>query len=139
VSEFRAADTPQAEQRFLNALIEFPDRELFDRTLELARTEVRSQNAPFLLMGAMHHLDHGAAAWQYVSGHWDELTAKFPENSIPRLVGGIRSLSTAELADEVDAFLDAHPIPQGTLTVAQHRERMRINVALRAREGKRLG
>jgi puromycin-sensitive aminopeptidase len=139
LNQFHQAGTPQAELRFLNALVEFPSLALFEQTLELARTEVRSQNAPFLLMGAMRHLDHGPRAWVFVRDNWDELLEKFPENSIPRLVGGVRGLSTEALADDVDAFLDAHPIPQGTLMVAQHREKMRVNVALRAREGSRLG
>jgi hypothetical protein len=34
---------------------------------------------------------------------------------------------------EVDAFLDAHPVPQGALVVAQHRERRLVNQRLRNR------
>lgn len=138
LQRYRTAKTPQAELRFLNALVEFPDRASFDRTLELARTEVRSQNAPFLIMAAMHHLDHGGVAWEFTRRNWDELTTRFPDNSIPRMVGGIRALSTEELAIDVEAFLAEHEIPQGTLMVAQHLEKMRVNVALRAREHARI-
>ena len=64
---------------------------------------------------------------------------KFPQNSIPRMVGGIRSLSTPVIAEEIRDFFAQHPIPQGQLTLEQHLEKMTVNVALRAREGSRIG
>ena len=48
------------------------------------------------------------------------------------------ALDQAELAARVRDFMAAHPLPQGTKQVAQHLERLDINVALRARESDRL-
>ena len=136
VEGYRSAATPQAEMRYLGALLRFDDADLFERTLQLLTDEVRTQNAPFLLAAAMGHLDHGPRAWELVTRRWDELNQRFPANSIPRMLGGVRSLSTPELAADVAAFLAEHPVPQGALTVAQHLEKLTVNVELRAREGK---
>ncbi len=138
VELYRAASTPQSELRYLGALLRFEDRALFDRSLGLFVTEVRTQNAPFLLARAMTHLEHGTAAWELVRDRWDDLNERFPQNSIPRMVSGVRALSTPTVAQEVEAFFTGHPVPQGTLMVAQHLEKMRVNVELREREGSRL-
>ena len=136
---YRSADTPQSELRYVQSLLLFEDAELFNRTLELFAAEVRTQNAPYLLGAAMTHLDHGPIAWAFVRDRWDELTDRFPQNSISRMVGGIRGLHTRELATEVEAFFSGHEVPQGALTVAQHIEKMWVNVRLREREGARIG
>ncbi len=136
---YRSADTPQSELRYLQSLLLFDDRGLFERTLELFAAEVRTQNAPYLLGGAMTHLDWGPMAWAFIRDRWDELTDRFPQNSISRMVGGIRGMHTRELATEVEEFLSEHEVPQGALTVAQHIEKMWVNVRLREREGARIG
>ncbi|MXZ16586.1 MAG: M1 family metallopeptidase, partial [Acidimicrobiales bacterium] len=136
---YRSADTPQSELRYLQSLLLFEDAALFKRTLELFAAEVRTQNAPYLLGAAMTHLDHGPAAWAFIRDRWDELTDRFPQNSISRMAGGIRGLHTRELAGEVDAFFAEHEVPQGALTLAQHIEKMWVNVRLREREGARIG
>ncbi len=136
---YRSADTPQSELRYVQSLLLFEDLTLFKRTLELFAAEVRTQSAPYLLGAAMTHLDHGPIAWALVRDRWDELTDRFPQNSISRMVGGIRGLHTRELATEVEAFFSEHEVPQGALTVAQHIEKMWVNVRLREREGARIG
>lgn len=87
----------------------------------------------------MSHRSHGRLAWELIRDRWEELNEKFPQNSIPRMVSGIRSLSTPDLAAEIQTFFEGHPIPQGHLTVRQHLEKLGVNVELRRREGHRLG
>ena len=139
VSLYRQAPTPQLEVRYLMALFELEQVHLFEQTLELFTSEVRTQNAPYLLGAAMANRNHGYLAWQVVRDRWEELNKKFPQNSIPRMVGGIRSLSTPVVAEEIRSFFAQHPIPQGQLTLEQHLEKMNVNVELRAREGSRIG
>jgi len=139
VDLYRNADTPQSEMRYLGALLQFEDLGLFERTLNLFVGEVRTQNAPFLLAQAMTHLDHGSVAWRLIRERWAELNERFPQNSIPRMVSGVRALSTPDLAADVEGFFAEHPVPQGTLMVAQHLEKLQVNVGLREREGSRLG
>jgi aminopeptidase N len=136
---FRATDNPQDRQRVLFALSRFRDAECLGRTLALALSgDVRTQDAPYLLGETLTNRDNGATAWAFVAANWAEIERRFPANSLPRLVGGIRSVRDRALADQVVAFLAEHPIPQGELQVRQHIERMWVTVALAEREAERL-
>ena len=132
-ARWRSSATPQEEIRYLYALADTPVPELFDRTLVLARTEVRSQNAPYLLRRALAHPDLADRAWDDVSGHWDELVERFPSSSLPRMLEGVRSVTDPTLAGRIAAFLGQHPLPGGELVVAQHIERMHVTAAVAAR------
>lgn len=126
---WRDASTPQDELRYLNALVDTDDPALFDRTLELAATEVRTQNAPYLLRRAIDHPSLGRLAWELISERWAELAERFPSNSLPRMLEGIRGITDADLAHSIEAFLHEHPLPSGERQVAQHQERMWVTVA----------
>ena len=130
----RQPATPQEEVRYLFALARFHDDRQFQRLLDLSLTEVRSQNGAFLIRLALMNRTHGPAAWDFVAEHWTEINRRLPSNGIPRMVEGIVALSQPEVANRVQAFFREHEVPQGTKTVAQHLERQRVNVALRARE-----
>jgi puromycin-sensitive aminopeptidase len=133
---FTHAADPQEEQRYLYLLADFEDPDLYQRTLDLTLTDrVRSQNAPYLVRRALTNRQRGADGWRWLTEHWDEAVARFPSNSISRMLGGITALDRPELADAVEAWLDDHPVPQGELALRQHRERMRVNVAHRQRAG----
>src|SRR5205085_1169400 len=82
--------------------------------------------------------DVNTLTWAFVKREWDRLVERFPDDSIPRLLGGVVTLSTAEQAADVEAFVAAHPVPQAAKTVEQHLERLRVNVALREREAERI-
>jgi puromycin-sensitive aminopeptidase len=139
LAAFRSAGNPQDRQRLQYALARFRDAEAFDRTLELTLSgEVRTQDAPYLLAEMVGHRDNGPAAWAFVASHWPDIERRFPTNSLARLVGGIRTVRDGSLADEIAAFLHAHPIPQGDKQVRQHVERMLVTVALARRESTRL-
>ncbi|MFP5257013.1 MAG: M1 family metallopeptidase [Acidimicrobiia bacterium] len=139
IEGFRQGTTPQEEQRYLYALADVRRAEHMDRVLELAMTpEVRTQNAPFLIGACIANRDQGARAWAVVEARWDEMNERFPSNSIVRMLHGIRLVSDPALAGDIEAFLDDHPVPQARQTLQQHRERMRVSVALRAREAPRL-
>ncbi len=133
-TRFGAAATPQDELRYLYALAGFDHAELVDRLVALTLTdEVRSQNAPYVLARAMTNRDNGPLAWAFVRDRWDAVNERFPSNSIVRMLSGIRSLSVPEVADDVFAFFERHEVPQGDRQLAQHLERLQVNVALRAR------
>ncbi len=55
------------------------------------------------------------------------------------MITGVRTFHDAALAAEVEAFLEAHPVPQAARAFAQHLERMRVTVELAGREQARLG
>ncbi len=138
-NEFRRrvseAATPQAVRRYTFALADFDDAALTRATLQLCLDgEIKSQDSPFVVARTIASKAAADQAWRFVADHWDELNEKFPTNTISRMLGTITTITDAELAAEVDAFLDAHPVPQGAKTVAQNREKMHVMVALAQRE-----
>jgi puromycin-sensitive aminopeptidase len=131
----RGASTPQEELRFLSVLADFDHADLMGRVLAMSLTdEVRTQNAPYLLRRCLVNRDHGPHAWRFVAEQWESINARFPSNSIVRLLEGIRSLSKPADAAAVFRFFETHEVPQGDKTLAQHLERLEVNVALRRRE-----
>jgi puromycin-sensitive aminopeptidase len=131
---FGAATTPQEELRYLYALAHFDDSDLVQRLVAATMTdEIRTQNAPYVLGRAMANRDNGALAWAFVRDNWDEVNARFPSNSIVRMLGGIRSFRGRDVADDVFTFFESHEVPQGDKQLAQHLERLEVNVALSAR------
>ena len=134
----RAAD-PQSEQRHLMALADFGHPELvvgiLEETLDGA---VRAQDGPYLIRRALANRRVGGAAWDFTAANWDELARVFPSNSLARMLEGIVGLDRPEQAERVRSFLADHPVPQGAKQIAQHLERLKINVAFRHREADRL-
>jgi puromycin-sensitive aminopeptidase len=139
IRRMKNAPTPQEELRYLGALADFPDPDLIARLVRMTLTdEVRSQNAPLLLRRALSNRDAGEIAWFFVSSEWEAITTRLPSNSIARFLEGIRGLSRSGTAAEVMAFFETHEVPQGDKILAQHLERLEVNVALRQRESERL-
>ena len=136
---FESAADPQSEQRHLAALADFSDAGLVRSILaETLGGAVRSQDGPYLVRRALSNRHIGEDVWDFVTSRWDEITATFPANSLSRMLAGVAALDRPDLAARVHAFIAAHPIPQGAKQVAQHLERLDINVALRTRESPRL-
>jgi puromycin-sensitive aminopeptidase len=132
---YRRAKNPQEELRHLNALAEFDSEALILRTCELAMSsEVKTQNAPFLLNLCMGNRKHGAAAWRFVRQHWAQANDAFPSNTIVRMVNSVRLLTEESVAADVQSFFAEHPIEQAAKTLEQILERLQVNTALRARE-----
>jgi puromycin-sensitive aminopeptidase len=130
----QTARTPQEELRYLEALADFPTASQMAATVQLAASSgVRSQNAPFLLRRCIAHREHGPAAWAFVMAHWDELTEKFPDNSVVRMCEGVRTLIRPGEVEATAAFFATHPIPQAGKSLDQVLERQRVNGALRSR------
>ena len=139
ITRMKAASTPQEELRYLGALADFPDPDLIARLVRMSLTDdVRSQNAPLLLRRALSNPDAGEIAWFFVSSEWEAITTRLPSNSIARFLEGIRGLSKPSVAAEVLSFFETHEVPQGDKILAQHLERLEVNVALRQRESERL-
>ncbi|MGD9796921.1 MAG: M1 family metallopeptidase [Acidimicrobiia bacterium] len=134
LDRYRTSTSPQEQLRYQYALGQFPDPALAARTLDLCLSEFRSQNAPFVLLQLLANREVNGQAWDWLKAHWDALCERLPDNAIPRLLGGVTALNTRALLTDVEAFLGAHPVPQGAKAIEQHLERLRVNVALRERE-----
>jgi puromycin-sensitive aminopeptidase len=134
LEQYRHGATPQIQLRHLFLLAEFEGDELMQRTLELAMSdEVKTQNAPFLLRGAIGNLHHGRAAWEFVRRRWTDINDSFPRNTISRIVETVKTLDRpADVAGSA-AFFAEHPIEQAAKTVDQILERQRVNAEVRER------
>jgi len=131
----KAAKTPQEEQRYLFALAAFRRPELFQQTLTMTLSgEVRTQNAPYLMRSLLLNTDGREHAWAFLKQHWDEMLKQYPDNSIVRMCEGITALVTPALEADVEQFFAAHPVKQGTKTMEQHLEKLRIAVTCKQRE-----
>tara|TARA_Y100000748_G_scaffold127494_1_gene106839 strand:- start:825 stop:2381 length:1557 start_codon:yes stop_codon:yes gene_type:complete len=127
--------TPQDEVRFQRALVMFKGKKHIETVYDyILEDKIRSQDAPYLLAGALNNEENGWMTWKFIIDNWEVLTKKFPENSIVRMLSGIRSLSHRKYLDEINNFfVGKDRINQGKLQLEQHLEKLEINVRLRER------
>jgi len=134
---FKAARTPQEEQRYLFSLASFRHPELLRATMDMTLgDEVRTQNAPYLMHSLLYNTVCREEAWRFLKRNWDKMIERYPENSIPRMCEGVITLATLE--DDVREFFATHKVKQAGKTIDQHLERLRVAVDLRKREGENL-
>ena len=126
--------TPQEQLRHLYSLAEFDDAELVARTCELAlSSDVKTQNAPFLLRGCIGNRRFGSEAWAFVRQHWSDINDRFPRNTIVRMIETVTLLDRPSEVADVQGFFSEHGIPQAAKTLEQHLERQRVNAKVRER------
>ncbi len=131
---YRAARTPQEEERYLFATSRFPGDAEIGRVLAAAMTdEIRTQDAPYLLARSTTNRRQGPAVWRFIAEHWDAMQDRYASSNIIGLVSGIRYLTDPQAVAEVDAFFKEHDIPQNHLMLQQGLERMRVAAKLRER------
>jgi puromycin-sensitive aminopeptidase len=139
VAQMLESTSPQEAERYRGALADFPGADELAATLALTLDgTIRAQDIPFVIRRALRNQLQGAVAWAFVRDRWDDIAAAIPSNLIARMLEGVPALAEPDLASEIESFLDAHPVPQGKTTIAQHRERMRVQVEFRRRERPRL-
>jgi puromycin-sensitive aminopeptidase len=136
LGHFRAAATPQEEQRYLLALALFRPEALVERTLQLTLDGgVRTQDAPFLLRSLLMGTHSRARAWAFFRANWERISQTFPGPGIRRLCEGILGLVSPEWEREVNAFFRDRNINLGGKTLEQFLEQLHVFVRLRQREG----
>jgi puromycin-sensitive aminopeptidase len=133
---FKNTDDPEEESRFRSALLRFRHGDLHQKTLSLCLDpkQIRTQDAPSMVAGAIGHELHGVAAWNFAKDNWQEFHKLFAKVAFVHIARAFPSLDTAELEADVQAFLAANPITVGEKMVSQSLEMQRINRLLRERE-----
>ena len=134
----RQATSPQDKRRFLFALAAFEDPVLTRRTIDLALSEVRSQDAPGLIGAVFANPDAIETAWTYLQSRWPDVMKKVPPTSMRRVIGGTSGFCSAEKRDEVRDFLKEHSTAYADRTVTQTIERINDCIALREGQQKNL-
>jgi puromycin-sensitive aminopeptidase len=139
LGRFRAASTPQEEQRYLYALAGFRQPELLEQTLQRTiNGEVRTQDAPFLVRTLLMSVYGRELAWSFVKTNWDTMDRLYPKHGLRRMAEGVTGLASDELERDVREFFRARKIDLGGKTLEQYLEQLHVAVTLRAREGTRL-
>jgi puromycin-sensitive aminopeptidase len=139
LERFRAAATPQEEQRYLYALAAFQSAALVEQTL--ARTvngEVRTQDAPFVVRTMLTAVNARELAWAFVKSRWDVMDRLYPKQGLRRMCEGVIGLATPALEADVHRFFTERKVDLGGKTLQQYLEQLRVAIALREREGNAL-
>jgi len=127
--KYTDGETPQEKMRFLYSLAEFRDTKLLEKTLNASLSkEIKNQDAPYLIAYALRDYRHCEKTWNFIEKNWKDIIKKFPDNTIPRIFGGIKIISNIELADKINLFFKNNPIPQGQKTIDQNLEKMYQNI-----------
>jgi len=132
-SYFFKADNNAERKHVLSALGSTPDPALKLAAMEWSTSgEIKLQDF-FYLMGSVGRSKKVGRdiAWQYYQDNFEKIKAMIGKASsslmdacIVMCAGGY---TTAEKADEIDAFFASHPLPQSTRKIAQVTEAMRAN------------
>ncbi|MFI5036283.1 MAG: M1 family metallopeptidase [Acidimicrobiales bacterium] len=132
LERFRHARTPQEEQRYLIGLAGFSEERVALDAAALCFSEVRSQDAPFVLGYLSMQRVTGPAVWRYVTSRWPEaLSHSSPELQEKLTLGLTTYFTDSAFAAEVEAFHLAHPV-SGQRTVLQRLELLRVGLAFAA-------
>ena len=137
---FRAARTPQEEQRYLFALAGFRHPDLVRRTLgHTIDGEVRSQDAPFLMRALLGSVHGRELAWEFLKEHWETMARVYPGSAYRRVYEGITALVSPQWEREVQEFFTSRGIVLGGKTLEQYLEQLRVAVRFQERESAALG
>jgi len=140
LERFRAASTPQEEQRYLYALTGFQAADLLAQTLERSiNGEIRTQDAPFVNRSLLLSVPAREQAWEFVKAHWDVMDRRYPKHGLLRMCEGVVGLVTPELERDVHDFVARLGLELGGKTLDQYLEQLRVAVRLRERDGAAVG
>src|SRR5579872_6616690 len=139
MEDLKAAKTPEAYFTDMFALSRFNDPKLIESTLEYAISpQMRSQDAPYLILQVMKNPAAQVQAWKFVQSHWEAI-----ENLGGAFAGGIivqatGSFCDAGMRDEVQSFFTAHPAPAAERSLKQSVEQMNYCADMRSQQGPQL-
>lgn len=123
------ATTPQESQRYLFAPAGSSDAETVMRAVERAFSDVRTQDAPYLIGALMRNRLAGPRVWRVVRERWDYALERFPAMGAVAMVSGVMAFATdPAFAREVRDFHESHPLPVGQQQVAQYLDLMDVYV-----------
>ena len=109
------------------------DLELAAEICQLCLTEIRSQDAPYVLRTLLLNRVVGPAVWEFVAEPLATLSARYPANSITRMLEVSRLCQldadgTPRLSRRGRGVMAAHPFGGQQRAVDQRLERLAVNV-----------
>ena len=127
-------DAPLQEEkvRLLMGLTQFKSEDLLSQTLDRALSEdVRSQDAPYPILGVGTNVYGRDLAWEFLKDNWEEIDRRYGEGGfmIMRLVSFTSGFASEEKLEDVERFFAEHPAPAAERSIRQALERIRLNIA----------
>ncbi|CAI9753742.1 unnamed protein product [Fraxinus pennsylvanica] len=124
---YREVGEVQEETRVLRCIASSPDPIIVTEVLNLMLSdEVRRQDIVYILPGISW--EGRATAWSWFKENWDQILKTWePEMLLTYFIRDIITpLSSHEMADEVEEFFAAHPVPSVAMNLKQSLELVRI-------------
>ncbi|HKY23025.1 MAG TPA: M1 family metallopeptidase [Vicinamibacterales bacterium] len=119
----RVAGTNSTEEQsiYRGALPYFTDPVLISRGLTYATSsDVRSQDAPYILRGLMARPWARNPAWEHVKRNWSAIEKSLGTfQGLPAVVGATRSFCDPESRNDIERFFQQHPVSGTERTLAQ--------------------
>jgi puromycin-sensitive aminopeptidase len=132
-SVWKNGPTPSARNRALMSLSLFRAPAIVDRTLALTTSdELKLQDSPNLLSSTLSQKDNNERAWKFLTGHWQNISTRYPPFMIGRLVGGETGVRTQSGANEFRSFFELHRVPEAERDIARTSERIQNNISFLA-------
>ncbi|MSO55508.1 MAG: M1 family peptidase [Acidobacteria bacterium] len=115
VSRLTGSGPRNGQPAYRAALAYFTDPALTSRTLALATSsEVRTQDAPYILGDLMARPWATAVTWDHVKRNWSAIEKSVdPFQGLPALVRSLQNFCDPASKIDVERFFEAHPV-QGT-------------------------
>jgi aminopeptidase N len=135
MAALKRAKSPEDYYMYQATLAQFTDPNLLQRTLEYATSsDVRSQDALFLVARVMHNPAGEKLAWDFIQSHWDAVQKAGGPFASATIVGATGSFCSAKMRDQVTSFYDAHKIAEAERTYRQSIERIDECVDLKSQQ-----
>jgi puromycin-sensitive aminopeptidase len=134
---YESAQDPQEKSRYLFALTYVRHPDLISRTLGFLQSDtVKLQDLAYAIGYLLRNRHARRAAWDVVEQRWDEYQRLFPQEMLGvAFYLAIADTVEDDLAQRMDAFVEAHPIAAVARQVAQAREFQAVHQAFRQRVG----
>jgi puromycin-sensitive aminopeptidase len=134
------ARDPQTKIKYMRAATAIPDPAAAEAMIQMIlEGDIRSQDSFWVLARLIGNRDTGVRAWEMITENWDAILTSLPVLNGRRMLDLVQYRSEPDVAASIMQWLESHPIPSGDKHVAQKMEQLQVRVALREREGHRLG
>ncbi len=130
---YRGTDIKEEQMAYLKAMGLFRNKTLLTKTLKLAlSSEVRLENAGFVIISVANNHRGRDLAWQFVKDNWEELHRRYEHSMfmLGRIIEGtVSGFRSEEVKAEVEQFFAEHPVPEASMALSQALERVDMNIA----------
>ncbi len=135
LDRFRHPKNPQDERRHLFALAGFEQHSLASRLLSMCLTEIRTQDAPFVIGRVLANPAAQEIALDFIFKHYDELLSRLPGNTLEYMLEALSLFIGPDSylrAPQIFDFFKNHKLPRGERGLQQTLDRLTVNLRFRA-------